>query len=52
MKNLIRVILREHTKKDIITLEEIFLPNDFLETLITEGRATVDIPKGLEKKLK
>jgi hypothetical protein len=51
MRDLIRTILREHTKKDIITLEEIFLPNDFLETLITEGKTTVDIPRGLEKNL-
>jgi hypothetical protein len=51
MRDLIRTILREHTKKDIITLEEIFLPNDFLETLITEGKTTVDVPSGLEKNL-
>jgi hypothetical protein len=51
MKDLIKVILREYTKKDIITLEEIFLPDDFLETLIAEGNTTVNIPRGLEKNL-
>jgi hypothetical protein len=43
MKDLIKAILREYTKKDIITLEEIFLPDDFLETLIAEGNTTVNI---------
>jgi hypothetical protein len=51
MKDLIKAILREYTKKDIITLEEIFLPDDFLETLIAEGNTTVNIPRGLEKNL-
>ena len=51
MKDLIKAILREYTKKDIITLEEIFLSDDFLETLIAEGNTTVNIPRGLEKNL-
>ena len=51
MKDLIKAILREYTKKDIITLEEVFLSDDFLETLIAEGNTTVNIPRGLEKNL-
>jgi hypothetical protein len=48
MRDLIKTILKEYTKKDIITLEEIFLPNDFLETLIAEGKTSVKVNKSVK----
>lgn len=51
MRDLIKFILEEYTQKDIITLEEIFLPGNFLETLVVEGRTVVNIPRGLEAEL-
>lgn len=51
MKDLIRRILKEYTNKDTITLEEINLPDGFLDILIFEGKATTPIPSGLEKDL-
>jgi hypothetical protein len=51
MRSLIRTILKEYVNKETITLEEIFLPEGFFEYLMNEGKATVNIPKGLEKEL-
>ena len=51
MRDLIRKILKEYTNRDIITLEEITLPDGFLDRLIFEGKANVPIPSGLEKEL-
>jgi hypothetical protein len=51
MRDLIRNILKEYVKKDIITLEEISLPKSFFNSLIIEGKSTVSIPKGLENEL-
>jgi len=51
MKSLIRKILNEFVDKDVITLEELNIPNSFFNSLINEGRSTVSIPKGLEKEL-
>jgi hypothetical protein len=51
MRDLIRKILKEYINRDTITLEEINLPDGFLDTLIIEGKATAPIPSGLEKEL-
>ena len=51
MRDLIKRILKEYTNRDIITLEEITLPDGFLDILIFEGKANVPIPSGLEKEL-
>lgn len=51
MKDLIRRVLKEYVNKDIITLEEINLPDGFLNILIFEGKANVKIPSNLEKEL-
>ena len=51
MKSLIRKVLNEFVDKDVITLEELNIPNSFFNSLINEGRSTVSIPKGLEKEL-
>jgi hypothetical protein len=51
MRDLIRRILKEHVNKETITLEEINLPDGFLDILIIEGKATTPIPSGLEKEL-
>ena len=51
MRDLIRTVLKEYVSQETITLEEIFLPEGLFEYLLNEGKATVNIPKGLEKEL-
>lgn len=51
MRDLIRKILKEYTNRDVITLEEITLPEGIIDLLIIEGKARVKIPSGLEKEL-
>ena len=56
MKELIRKILKEYIEKDNIILEEIFLPEDFFDFILNEGKTTVnvsrDIKTSVESKLK
>jgi hypothetical protein len=51
VKELIRTILKEYIEKDNIILEEIFLPEDFFDFVLNEGKTTIEIPRGLEKTL-
>lgn len=51
MRDLVRTVLKEYVSQETITLEEIFLPEGFFEYLLNEGKATVNVPKGLEKEL-
>jgi hypothetical protein len=50
MRDLIRRILKEEIQ-NIDGFQEIYLPNGFYDLLLIEGKATVKIPEGLEKKL-
>lgn len=50
MKELIRQILREHTINKV-TLEEIILPENFINELLIEGTATVRVPNELNRLL-
>ena len=51
MKNLIRKILKEFIKNDLVVLEEVFFPNGFIK-LITEGIAHYNVPSNIKTKLK
>jgi hypothetical protein len=50
MKSLIRKILKEEVG-NVDGFQEIYLPNGFYDLLLIEGKATIELPKGLEKKL-
>lgn len=50
MRNLIRQILREYISLKVI-IEEIILPENFFNELLSEGKATVNVPKYVDKQL-
>lgn len=51
MKELIKSILKEYIEKDNVTLEEIFLPDDFLEKLLNEGKTSVKVSNSVKNSI-
>ena len=51
MRELIRTVLKEYVNKETITLEEIFLPDNFLDTLLTEGKTTVNVSSSVKNSI-